>query len=91
MRVPVVLMDRGVPLEIDTAAIDHWSGARTATWHLLALGRRRVALLTGLAAMRPALVRTGGLAADVGFEQLSRLPASRRPQNHCCHDMLAVS
>jgi LacI family transcriptional regulator len=60
MRAPIVLMDRDLPLEVDTVAIDHRSGARIATEHLFALGHRRIALLTGLDGMRPAHERIAG-------------------------------
>jgi LacI family transcriptional regulator len=60
MRVPLVLMDRDVALDVDVVAIDHRGGARAATAHLLELGHRRIALLTGLASMRPAHERIAG-------------------------------
>lgn len=60
MRVPIVLMDRDIALDLDVVAIDHRGGARAATAHLLELGHRRIALLTGLAAMRPAHERIAG-------------------------------
>lgn len=60
MRVPVVLMDRDVALELDVVAIDHRGGARAATAHLLDLGHRRIALVTGLATMRPGHERLAG-------------------------------
>lgn len=60
MRVPLVLMDRDIALNADVVAIDHRGGARAATAHLLELGHRRIALLTGLPAMRPAHERIAG-------------------------------
>lgn len=60
MRVPIVLMDRDISLDLDVVAIDHRGGARAATTHLLNLGHRRIALLTGLATMRPAHERLAG-------------------------------
>jgi LacI family transcriptional regulator len=60
MRVPIVLMDRDIALPLDVVAIDHRGGARAATAHLLGLGHRRIALLTGHAAMRPAHERIAG-------------------------------
>jgi LacI family transcriptional regulator len=59
-RVPVVLMDRDVDAPVDVVAIDHRDGARTATAHLLALGHRRIALVTGEPRMRPARERIIG-------------------------------
>lgn len=60
MRVPIVLMDREVALDLDVVAIDHRGGARAATAHLLGLGHRRIALLTGHGSMRPAHERVAG-------------------------------
>jgi LacI family transcriptional regulator len=45
---PVVLLDRRIPgLRADTVGIDNRSAAREATERLLALGHRRIALVTG--------------------------------------------
>jgi LacI family transcriptional regulator len=60
MRVPIVLMDREVALDLDVVAIDHRGGARAATSHLIELGHRRIALLTGNGSMRPAHERVAG-------------------------------
>ena len=60
MRVPIVLMDRDVALDLDVVAIDHRGGTRAAAAHLLELGHRRIALLTGHATMRPAHERVAG-------------------------------
>jgi LacI family transcriptional regulator len=89
-RVPIVLMDREVALDLDVVAI----------FHLLGLGHRRIALLTGHGTMRPAhervagfeeahrragvaldpqLVRRGGFTSEFGFEQTSALLDSGTP------------
>ncbi len=73
MRAPVVLMDRDVDLDLDTVMIDHRGGTRRAAEHLFALGHRRIALVTGLPAMRPAHDRIAGLeeayrAAGIGLD-----------------------
>jgi LacI family transcriptional regulator len=49
LTVPVVLVDRDVPDGIDAAcaAFDHAAGMRAATRHLLGLGHREFALITG--------------------------------------------
>jgi len=60
MRVPIVLMDRDTTLDLDVVAIDHRGGVSAATAHLLDLGHRRIALLTGLTTMRPAHERVAG-------------------------------
>ncbi len=45
--IPVVLVDRRAPGEFDTVVADNWQGGFLATTHLLDLGRRRVACVTG--------------------------------------------
>ena len=46
--VPTVVVDRGVPgLESDLVRIDHQAGAELAVSHLLSLGHRRIACLSG--------------------------------------------
>jgi LacI family transcriptional regulator len=49
LTVPVVLVDRDVPAGIDAACavFDHAHGMRAAAKHLLALGHRRIAFITG--------------------------------------------
>lgn len=49
LTVPVVLVDRDVPPDVDAACatFDHALGMRAATRHLLELGHRRFALITG--------------------------------------------
>jgi LacI family transcriptional regulator, galactose operon repressor len=49
LTVPVVLVDRDVPPGIDAAcaAFDHAAGMRAAARHLLGLGHRQFALITG--------------------------------------------
>jgi LacI family transcriptional regulator len=69
-RVPAVLVDRNVPgLAADRVRIDHNGGAQRAVEHLLALGHRRIACLSGpltfaasrarVAGWRKALARAG--------------------------------
>lgn len=58
--VPLVLMDRDAGVPADVAAIDHRGGARRATAHLIGLGHRRIALVTGQPTMRPAHERIAG-------------------------------
>ncbi len=51
--VPVVLLDRETPAAFDSTLVAHREGARRAIEHLLALGHRRIALITGPPTVRP--------------------------------------
>lgn len=57
---PLVLIDRDEPAWADCVIPDHRAGIRQATEHLLALGHRRIAMLTGPPALRPASSRLAG-------------------------------
>jgi LacI family transcriptional regulator len=63
LRVPVVLLDRDLPAELDAVTIDHRRGVAAATEHLLRLGHNNIALLTGRPSMRPARERIRGFEA----------------------------
>ena len=60
LEIPVVLLDRESPPELDAVTIDHRRGVRAATEHLHALGHTRIALLTGRPSVRPASERIAG-------------------------------
>jgi LacI family transcriptional regulator len=60
LDIPIVLLDRESPAELDAVTIDHRRGVRAATEHLLGLGHTRIALLTGRPSTRPALDRIAG-------------------------------
>lgn len=60
MQCPVVLLDRVSDQDGDSVVIDHAEGMRLAVSHLLALGHRRIALLTGPATAFPAHDRIVG-------------------------------
>lgn len=45
-RVPVVLIDREIKVDVDTVLADHVSGMEQAVDYLLELGHRRIALIT---------------------------------------------
>jgi LacI family transcriptional regulator len=60
LRIPVVLLDRQLPETFDAVMIAHREGTRRAVEHLLDLGHRRVALLTGPETVRPAAERVLG-------------------------------
>jgi LacI family transcriptional regulator len=60
MKVPVVLLDRDNPPEVDAVMLDHRRGIRAATEHLLGLGHTQIALLTGSPSTRPGRERIAG-------------------------------
>jgi LacI family transcriptional regulator len=65
--VPVVLIDRDLPVELRASIVrnDHRSGMRSAVDHLLDLGHRRIALITGGRDIWPVRERLAGMAAAV--------------------------
>ncbi|WP_417426801.1 LacI family DNA-binding transcriptional regulator [Hoeflea sp.] len=58
--VPLVLLDRDIPESIDAVKIDHRSGTRSAVNHLIQLGHRRIAIITGPKDIRPVRERIAG-------------------------------
>lgn len=60
LNVPLVLVDRDRPAWADAVMTDHAHGVRVATGHLLGLGHRRIAILTGEANLYPARERLRG-------------------------------
>jgi LacI family transcriptional regulator len=63
INVPVVLLDRDLPSNLDAVTIDHRRGTAAATEHLLRLGHENIALLTGRPVLRPARERIRGFEA----------------------------
>jgi LacI family transcriptional regulator len=63
LSVPVVLLDRDFPKEVDAVTIDHFRGTFAAVEHLMSLGHTEIALLTGRPTMRPARERIAGFEA----------------------------
>ena len=65
--VPIVMIDREVPAELgaSVARSDHRTGMRTAVEHLLDLGHRRIALITGALDLWPVRARIDGMADAV--------------------------
>jgi LacI family transcriptional regulator, galactose operon repressor len=57
---PVVMLDREVPAAFDAVLVAHREGTRHAVEHLLELGHRRIALLTGSETVRPSMERVLG-------------------------------
>jgi LacI family transcriptional regulator len=60
LRIPSVLLDRELPLEIDAVLTDHASGLRQATSYLIGLGHRRIAIITAGLDIRPGRERVRG-------------------------------
>lgn len=63
LGVPIVLVDRDQPAWVDAVMADHVHGTRSAVEHLIGLGHRRIALLTGAPHLYPARARI------LGYEQ----------------------
>ncbi len=60
VQVPVVLLDREVGVPFDAVLADHARGMNQATQHLLALGHRRIGLITASQLIRPGRERLKG-------------------------------
>jgi LacI family transcriptional regulator len=68
LKIPIVLLDRESPAELDAVTIDHRRGVRAATEYLHGLGHTRIVLLTGKPSTRPARERIAGFkAASAGL------------------------
>jgi LacI family transcriptional regulator len=60
LGIPIVLLDRENPPQLDAITLDHRRGIRAATEYLHGLGHTRIALLTGNPSTRPAHERIAG-------------------------------
>lgn len=60
LDIPIVLIDRDQPAWADAVMADHAEGMRLAVGHLLDMGHRRVALITGEGGLYPARERVRG-------------------------------
>jgi LacI family transcriptional regulator len=58
---PVTLLDRARPESLDSVRVDHAAGTRTAIAHLLALGHRRIAVISGADVASPVSERLRGV------------------------------
>lgn len=68
---PITLLDRAAPVELDAVGVDHASGTRRAIAHLLDLGHRRIAVISGEASLNPSRDRLRGYTeafAERGLE-----------------------
>jgi len=80
MSMPLVLTDRDMVPDVDCVTADHHGGIRQATAHLLSLGHRRIALLTGEPKSFPARGRIAGFEAafrSAGLQPPARLIRAR--------------
>jgi LacI family transcriptional regulator len=78
--VPIIMIDRDVPSDLHASIVrnDHRAGMRAAIDHLLSLGHRRIALITGALDLWPVRERIAGMADAVAArggpdETLSRV------------------
>ena len=60
LRIPSVLLDRDIPLDIDAVLTEHATGLRQATKYLMELGHRRIAIITAGSDIRPGRERVRG-------------------------------
>lgn len=71
LPVPLVMIDRDQPAWCEAVYADHEGGTHKATSHLLRLGHRRIAILTGPRQLHPGAARVRGFLqahADMGIE-----------------------
>ncbi len=66
LRIPSVLLDRELPLDIDAVLTDHASGLKQATNYLIGLGHRRIAIITAGLDIRPGRERVRGFLEAFG-------------------------
>ncbi len=71
--VPIIMIDRDVPAELGASIVrnDHRAGMRAAVGHLLELGHRRIALITGALDLWPVRERIAGMADAVNSRALA--------------------
>jgi LacI family transcriptional regulator len=91
LDIPIVLLDRENPPQLDAVTLDHRRGVRAATEYLHGLGHTRIALLTGKPSTRPAHERIAGFKeatarlgrhashSIVRLLRFCRVPTGRRP------------
>jgi LacI family transcriptional regulator len=70
LELPCVAIDREVP-DIPSVRVDHRGGGLEVTRYLTGLGQRRIALLTGSAAVLPSSERVAGYRQAVVLEALA--------------------
>jgi LacI family transcriptional regulator len=70
-RVPSVLLDREIGLELDAVLTDHAEGMLQAVDYLIELGHRRIALITAGMEIRPGRERVRGFTAAFARRKLA--------------------
>lgn len=83
--IPIIILDRDPPVDTGglnwpAVQVDHRGGARAATRYLIGLGHRRIALLTGDAAMRPSRERIAGFREEFAEARVDPAGAQIRIQ-----------
>ncbi|WP_312529324.1 LacI family DNA-binding transcriptional regulator [Paracoccus sp. (in: a-proteobacteria)] len=74
LPVPLVMIDRDQPLWCDAVYADHEGGIYQACSHLLNLGHRRIALLTGPARLHPGGARLRGFMRAHAEKKVAPVP-----------------
>jgi len=84
---PIVVVDRELgQLEVDTVTTDNYSGGMVATQHLLALGHREIACITGPSNINPSAERVTGyrsalLQADISIDETLIMRGNFNPES----------
>ena len=73
-KLPLVLVDAFHP-DFDSITVNNRTGAQTAVQHLIRLGHKRLAMITGHRASNPAQLR------DAGFQQALAAAGLKAPEN----------
>lgn len=81
LRIPSVLLDRDIPLDIDAVLTDHATGMMQATQYLLDLGHRRIGLITASRDVRPGRERIRGFTDAFARANLPLPPDLIRAQS----------
>ncbi|MBR0664531.1 LacI family transcriptional regulator [Roseomonas hellenica] len=77
-RMPITLLDRACPQALDNVRVDHATGTRAAIAHLLALGHRRIAVISGEPVVSPVRERLRGVEEAYAAIGLKLDPALQR-------------
>lgn len=81
LPMPIVLIDRDVPLPFDRVLVDHAKGVKAATEYLISLGHRRIALITASRATQPGRSRILGYESALNNAGIPLDPALVRSES----------